>query len=168
MPLGLGASILMRMPQFVGVPPFSFLRIASSCTTHSAGLAVSTDIKRAAFNALSSLSLTLLCVQAAVTDTRQTVSIARDRLALARRAVQNDESESGSEVMPNLLRAEDVAEEDEERVTSELKGEEKKLERDEEVAAEAPELAKVRKQTFSLCHAIFCLGPRACDLAQQS
>jgi hypothetical protein len=70
--------------------------------------------------------------------------------------------------MPNLLRAEDVAEEDEERVASDLKGEETKLERDEEVAAEAPELAKVSKQTFFLCHAIFCPGPRECDLAQQS
>jgi len=96
----------------------------------------------------------MMCAQAAVADTRQTVSIARDRLALARRAVQNDESETGSRVMPNLLRAEDVAEEDKDRVENELNGEERKLDRDEEVAAEAPELAKVGGHTFFLCHTI--------------
>ena len=97
----------------------------------------------------------MMCAQAAVADTRQTVSIARDRLALARRAVQNDESEAGSRVMPNLLRAEDVAEEDKDRVETELNGEERKLDRDEEVAAEAPELAKVGGHTFFLCHNSF-------------
>lgn len=78
-----------------------------------------------------------------VANTRQTLSISKDRLALARRAVEDAESSGDTGVDAMLLSAQSQAAEAEARVSMELGAEERELQGDVEAAARAPELARV-------------------------
>jgi hypothetical protein len=81
--------------------------------------------------------------KAAVTDTEQTLAIARNRLVLARRAAEDAESSASEPVSPTLLQGEGAALEDEQRVADELQRQRGRLREAESVASEAPALARV-------------------------